>query len=283
MASSSSTKRAAKLAQKGGGRTVRFQGGTLFPMVVAIVVVLGILLVFYARQSRPAADASPPTVDDHWHAVYGFYLCDEWFMLSGDLEERDSTGFLNSEFARTGIHSHDDGVMHWHAFSSAATGQRATLGLFLDVYGVEIDNSKLEFPEDQRAGLPYQAETGVFEEGETECDIDGSLEDAELKVVVWDSISDTSDGTTFIADFGNIRVDADGKVYAIAFVPSGTDVEMPPWAPDLPQLEAIDSAQLTPEDLAPVTSEPGATDSSPGADEPATTDQTGGDTSTDEG
>ncbi|MEO1059067.1 MAG: hypothetical protein AAFY28_19330 [Actinomycetota bacterium] len=246
---SSSTKKAAKLAQSGQGRRIRFQGGTLFPMIVAIVVVVGLALVVYSRQSRPAADASSPQVDDHWHHAYGFFLCDEWFLLEGDLEERDSSGFLNEGFARTGIHSHGDGVIHWHAFSSAAVGQRATLGVFLDNYEVQLDNDRIEFPEQQRAGLPSQNDTGVFEEGETKCVIDGEEEDAVLSVVVWDNFSDTDDGTTFITDFNNIRLNQDGMVISIVFAPEGTDVTMPPWAPDLPELGAIDTVQLTPEDL----------------------------------
>ena len=264
--SSSSTKKAARLAKSGQGKKVRFQGGTLFPIVVAIVVVLGLSLVFYARQSRPAADASEPQIDDHWHHAYGFYLSDTWFQLSGDAEERTSSGFSNQEFARTGIHSHDDGLIHWHAFSSAAVGRRATLQVFLDVYGVELTNDKLTFPEEQRAGLPYEQETGVFEEGETTCVIDGNEEDAELKVVVWDNFSDTDDGTTFIADFGNIRLDKDAMVVAIAFVPDDTDVSMPPWAPDLPELGEVDSNQLTPAEL-PGSSVPG--DSTPVDSTPA--------------
>ena len=84
--SSSSTKKAARLAQKGKGQKVRFQGGTLFPLVVALVVVLGTALVIYARQSRPAADASAPTIDDHWHHTYGFLICDTWVQLDGDGE-----------------------------------------------------------------------------------------------------------------------------------------------------------------------------------------------------
>src|SRR5690606_39049323 len=76
---SSATKRAAKLAQKGKGKRVRFQGGTLFPMVVAITLILGLALIVYSRQTQPAADSSPPTVNDHWHAAYGFFLCDTWY------------------------------------------------------------------------------------------------------------------------------------------------------------------------------------------------------------
>ena len=250
MATSSSTKKAARLAQRGKGRKVRFQGGTLFPVVVALVFILGVGLVIYSRQSRPEADASAPQIDDHWHHAYGFYLCDQWFQLSGDAEETDASGQLvNADFRRTGIHSHDDGLIHWHAFTSASVGSRAKLGVFLDVYDVELTNDKLQFPEAQRATLPYEQETGLFEEGETTCVIDGSEEDAELKVVVWDSFSDEDDGTTFIADFENIRLDQDGMVVAIAFVPDDTDVGMPPWAPDLPDLALNDTNQMTPDDL----------------------------------
>ena len=113
--SSSSTKKAAQLAQKGKGKKVRFQGGTLFPLIVAIVVVLGVGTIVYARQTIPADDSSPPTVNDHWHAAYGFYLCDTWEQLAGNLEETDTSGqLISSRFLRTGIHSHDDGVIHWH-------------------------------------------------------------------------------------------------------------------------------------------------------------------------
>jgi hypothetical protein len=258
--SSSSTKKAAKLAKSGQGKKVRFQGGTLFPMVLAIVVVLGLSLVVYARQSRPAADASAPQITDHWHHAYGFYLCDSWFQLSGDVEDRDDAGFLNTDFARTGVHSHSDGLIHWHPFSAAAVGSRAKLGLFLDVYGVELTNSKLQFPESQRPGLPHEQETGLFEEGTTTCTINGDEQDAELKVVVWQNFTDTDRGTTFIADFNNIRLDRDQMVIAIAFVPGGTDVSMPPWAPELPSLGALDDVQLTPDDLLTGTVPGGMTD-----------------------
>ena len=113
--SSSSTKKAARLAQKGKGKKVRFQGGTLFPLIVAIVVVLGVGTIVYARQTIPADDSSPPTVNDHWHAAYGFYLCDTWQQLVGNLEETDTSGqLISTRFLQTGIHSHDDGVIHWH-------------------------------------------------------------------------------------------------------------------------------------------------------------------------
>jgi hypothetical protein len=254
--SSSSTRKAARLAQKGKGKRVRFQGGTLFPMVVVGILVVGLATIVYARQSRPEADASPPTINDHWHIAYGFQICtaDNFKTLSGDLEEVDSNGqFISDSFRRTGVHSHDDGVMHWHPTTSAAVGQNATLGVFLDVYDVELDDDSLRFPENQ-GGEEYI-------EGETKC----GDQDAELKVVVWDSYSDTGDGTTYTSDFDDIRIANDGMAITIAFLPSDVDVAMPPSAPNLPELGAVDTP---PPDSAPditiATTEPGAT-TPPGA------------------
>jgi hypothetical protein len=250
---SSSTKRAARLAQKGKGRKVRFQGGALFPVVVALVLVLGVGLIAYARQSRPSADASAPQTSDHWHHTYGFFLCDQWVQLTGNAEETDASGQpLHPEYARTGIHSHDDGLIHWHAFTSLAIGRRATLGVFLDVYEVEMSTDKLEFPEDQRAQLPADfQETGVFEAGETKCTIDGEQVDAELSVTRWDNISDTGAGTTFISDFTSIPLNKDAMVVSIAFAPAGTDVGKPPWITDFEENVANDTNQQSADELFP--------------------------------
>jgi hypothetical protein len=254
--SSSSTRKAARLAQKGKGKKVRFQGGTLFPMVVVGILVLGLATIVYARQSRPEADASPPTINDHWHIAYGFQICtaENFKTLTGNLEEVDANGQLVSDaFRRTGVHSHDDGVIHWHPTTSAAVGQNATLGVFLDAYDVELDDDSLRFPENQG--------DEEYIEGETKC----ADEDAELKVVVWDSYQDTGAGTTYTSDFDDIRISKDAMAMTIAFLPSDVDVAMPPSAPNLPELGAVDTP---PPDSVPgattASTAPGAT-SAPGA------------------
>ena len=239
--SSSSTKRAARLAQKGKGKKVRFQGGTVFPAAVAAVLILGLALVVYARQTLPAADTSRPAVTDHWHAAYGFYLCDTWYQLDGNLEERDSRGqFTNVNYLRTGIHSHDDGVIHWHPINSQGVGRNAKLGVFLDTYEVELENDKITFPDTNILGGQQ-----VWEEGETQCD----GEDAEVSVKAWGNFTDTDGGTRFIADMDDIRLENDGMVFAIYFTEPDAPQVMPPWAQQLPQLGQIDSGNVLPQDL----------------------------------
>jgi hypothetical protein len=254
--SSSSTRKAARLAQKGKGRKVRFQGGTLFPVIVMAILVLGMGTIVYARQSQPDPDATPPTINDHWHMAYGFQICeaDNFKTLTGSLDETDANGQLISDaFRRTGVHSHDDGVIHWHPSGSRAVGKNATLGVFLDSYDVELDDDSLRFPENQ-GGEEYI-------EGETKC----NDEDAQLKVVVWDSYQDTGDGTTYTSDFDDIRISNDAMAITIAFLPSDVDVAMPPSAPNLPELGAADTPPPdSVSDATISTTAPGAT-SAPGA------------------
>lgn len=243
--SSSSAKKVAKLAQRGKGKKVRFQGGTLFPAVVLGVVVLGLLTIVYARQSRPDPGSFPPQVGDHWHAAYGIYVCDGWLpKIVGAQEEQvtDAQGnrtLVNETFARTGIHSHDDGVIHYHPYSSAAIGRRARLGIYHDVYGIELSEDRLELPEEQ-GGEVYDVD-----------DFQCNGEPVEIKVVAWDSYTDTGPGNIYITGLNDVRITNDGMVFVVAVVPVGTEISMPPWAPELPELGAVDMGNVPTTTIAP--------------------------------
>jgi hypothetical protein len=259
--SSSSAKKVAKLAQRGKGKKVRFQGGTLFPAVVLGVVIVGLLTIVYARQSRPDPGSFPPQVGDHWHAAYGMYVCDGWLpKLTGNQEETvtDSAGnesYTNDEFGTTGVHSHDDGVIHWHPYSSKSIGKRANLGVFLDVYDIELDTDHLKLPEAQ-GGDEWNVD-----------DYQCNGEDVEIKVVAWDNYTDTGNGSTYITDLDSVRLTFDGMVFAIVVAPKDTEVVMPPWADELPELGAADGGNV------PATTIEGTPDT-------ATLDTSTGDTST---
>ena len=238
MGKASSAKKVARLAQKGKGRKVRFQGGTLFPALIVGISVVGLALVVYSRSSIPNQNV-PPTVEDHWHASYGFYACDAWLPdLQGNKEELDTAGQLVSDgFRRTGIHSHDDGVIHWHAYTSAATGRNAKLGVFLDVYGVKVSDTKIEFPADQGGA--------VYEEGVTKCTVDGKEVDGEVVVYAFDAYDNGDDFSTYITNFDEIRLKNDAMAFSIVFAPAGSKPGLPPSAASLPELGAADMAPTT--------------------------------------
>lgn len=235
MANSSSARKVARLAQKGKGRKVRFQGGTLFPSVMAIVIVLGLVLVGFARQSAPDTN-EPPTINDHWHVSYGFYACDQFIDdLKGTLEDEP----IDPNYLKYGVHSHEDGVIHWHP-QALATGRRAKLGVFFDSYSLKVSPDGIEFPLAQNDGKSYAVGTDKCK------DKSGKEVDAKVQVVVWESYDKADVSKKYIADFDNIRIDKDQMAITIAYIAPGTEIPMPPSAANLPELGAVDAGAPAP-------------------------------------
>jgi hypothetical protein len=166
-----------------------------------------------------------PTVNDHWHQAYAFWLCGEWVTLRGALEQPP----LNERYITTGIHSHDDGVIHIHPFSSHGSGANATLGVFLDGYGVELTDDALHFPQDQRR-----------EPLEPSC----NGEPAELSVTVWADADDPNVSVVYTDHLADVQL-RDGAAMTIALSTGGSS-PMPPTAADLDELGAVDGGGITP-------------------------------------
>jgi hypothetical protein len=217
MGKASSNKKVARAAKAGGGRArAAGERNVLFPAALAAVVILGTLLVVYAREDRQAtALDTPRAFEDHWHSAYGIYICDEFLP---DLPE--FTAPQNG-----GNHTHGDGLIHVHPFSNARAGQNATLvNWFRDAGAVLGGGDQLS---DDRLGVPG-GETYV--EGEDSCDgVDG---DPIVQVAVWDAAIRAVEGEEpdriVTEDFGSIRFEVDGMAYTIAFAPEGAELPPPP-------------------------------------------------------
>jgi hypothetical protein len=280
VAPSSSAKKVARLASRGKGKKVRFQGGSVFPIAVVLVVVLGLLAIIYGRQSRPSDGSGVPRVNDgvntdaHWHAAFGIYICDTFQpKIVGTKEDTgiDSDGntvLTDDKFRVLGVHSHEDGIIHYHPYSTKSSGNRAKLGVFLDVYNIKLTDTKLVMPPDQ-GGETWSTD-------DTKCD----GKDTDLTVRVWDSYANPDVSHDVVTDFNDIRITNDGMVFVIAFVPKGANIPQPDWAAQLPTLGAADGGNLAPETtIAGETTLPGST--VPGATTVPTDSTVAGATTTD--
>ena len=220
MGKASSSKKVARAARAGGRSAGRRQQSLLFPGVIALIVLLGSGLIAYAANERKSEDDIPPVVgQDHWHASFGVYICDEFLP--------DVEGFESP----VGIHTHSDGVIHVHPYSTGGAGERARLGVYLEGAGIEVSDDS----------ITVDGET--WTEGEDDCD----GEDAEIVVAQWKDVQTTDDEPALIRrDFGDIRFREDGEGYTVAFVPEGTtDIPKPPSSDRLAELGAIDDATAT--------------------------------------
>jgi hypothetical protein len=162
-------------------------------------------------ESAEAATGEPVVMENHWHAAFSVYVCDEF---RPDIAEFESP---------EGIHTHSDGVIHIHPFTEAGAGDNATLGLFLRGADIELDDGE----------LAVDGET--YRDGH---DCDG--EPARVQVARWGDVRSGGDPEIVTEDAADLRFEADGEAYTIAVVPEGTDVPPPPSADDLDELGAPD-------------------------------------------
>ncbi len=197
-----------------------------FPMAVVLLVVLGSLLVLWARTDREATSA--PRVGDHWHSAYDIYVCDSY--RSKILLETDPNG----------IHSHGDGLLHIHPFNKLASGRDATLGEFFSAFGGHIDDTTL-----------------VLDTGEELVEgADCGGEPMVLKVARFDADDMERDPEIVTEDLEGVRFLKNREAFTIAMVPA--DVDPPAPRPErLTFLDMVSPNALTsdPSAPAPTTSE----------------------------
>jgi hypothetical protein len=197
-----------------------------FPMAVALVVVLGSLLVLWARTDREATSA--PRVGDHWHSVYDIYVCDSF--RSKVVLETDPNG----------IHTHGDGLLHIHPFNKLASGRDAVLGEFFSAFGGRIDDTSV-----------------VLDTGEELVEgADCGGQPTVLKVARFDAEDLERDPEVVTEDLAGVRFLKNREAFTIAMVPADV-VPPPPRSERLTFLDVVSPDALSSDPLvpAPTTSE----------------------------
>ena len=214
MARTSSAKKIARLAEKGKGKKVRFQGGSVFPTIVLSVLILGAVLIAYARQSGTVVDASV-TAEQKFATAFAFFNCDA---LATDLEQPDAATLSPTDkFAAVTTETPaaiiGDGVVGW--LPQALAGQRkAKLETIFGLYGMTVTDDSITLKDKK------------ISETDTQC----AGKDAKISVYVWESGSVES--KLSIASFGGVKID-DQMTVVLAFASDGVEVPRPAVADSL--------------------------------------------------
>src|SRR3954451_2304639 len=125
MGRASSSKKVARAASTGGGRTSRGRTPWLWYSVMGLVVILGVLGIAVSRSDLSQAAADPPAIGKgHWHAAYGVDICG-----------KRHRGLPAPKGDSVAIHPHGDGLIHIHPTSANSAGKKARLGLFMTEEG----------------------------------------------------------------------------------------------------------------------------------------------------
>jgi len=239
MGKSSSAKKVARAARAGGATSQGKKRNLLFPISIAAVVIVGVLVVGLARSSNSKAAAESPAVGEHFHAAYGIYVCDKF------LDPLTDPGGDT-----LGIHTHGDGIVHIHPFGSAAAGKNATMETWGKTDGLSFSKN----------GFTVNGTT--YDNG-----FDCNGQPASVKLYVWNA-DDTSAAPQIVStsDIGAFRFKKDRLAITLAVVPEGTDVPPPTSIPTLDNLSDVAGATTTTSVVGSATVTPGV------STDPATTD-----------
>ena len=213
MGKASSSKKVARAARAGGKTTKGPKRQLGYPIGIAIIVVVGVLAVFFARNDNKTAAAVSPTVGDHWHAAYGIYVCDAFLPPLTDTVS-DTTG----------LHTHGDGIAHIHPFNNGAAGNNATLANWGKTTGISFSST----------GFTVNGTT--YENG-----YDCNGQPATVSLFVW-SAADTSAAPTVVpaSEIGSFKFSENKLAITLAVVPDGVTPPPPATAADLDKLDAND-------------------------------------------
>lgn len=208
MGRASSSKKVARAASTGGGRTTRGARPLGWYAAIVLVVALGVSGIVFSRAERrtelAAGDNSAPVANtDHWHVAYGVYLCDKFAPP------------ITDETDPKGIHTHSDGIVHVHPFVRSSAGKNAKLAVFADAAKFTLTDTEIKLPGGKS-----------FKEGETKC----GGKDAIVQVKAGDKV--------ITEGIANIKF-ADRQLMTIAFAPKGAELPQPPSKPGLDKLNDV--------------------------------------------
>jgi hypothetical protein len=161
-----------------------------------------------------------PVLGDHWHLAFEASVCGDPLPPPMDAMQDE-----------TGIHTHGDGLIHVHPFTTAASGDGAVLGLFFDTIGATVDED----------GVTIGGTTIPFE---------GECAGAPAHLVVTTSTDDDTSSTvvTSPAEVTDVLLAPDGGAVAVGLT----------TADDLPRPASVDALQA-PADVTSATTMPPAT------------------------
>ena len=220
MGKASSSKKVARAARAGGRTTKGPKRQIAYPLAIAAIVIVGVLVVLVARTDNKSASAATPTVEQHWHTAYGIYVCDAFLPPLTD-QVSDTTG----------LHTHGDGIAHIHPFNSGASGKNATLanwgkttGLTFTSNGFTVDST----------GTTYEKGYDCNGQPATVSRYVGPADDTSAQPRIYTG-----------ADIGKFHFYEDRLAITLAVVPDGTDVPRPESVPQLDQLSDVAGATST--------------------------------------
>ncbi len=230
MGKASSSKKIKRVQQAGVSRSPGQRRNLGFPALVIGIIVLGLVMVFFARSEKVVKVGEVPVVDqDKWYSAYGLDICGV-FQANPVPVGPDNTG----------ITANSDGLIQIAPFVDSAAGANAKFGIYADQIGLALSEGKFTL-----------ADGTTKKNGDSCTGEDGKETKGEVVMYVWPpQATDATKPVTITKDFDSERFSEDGQAFVVAFAAKGSEPKLPP---SLAALENPSSTPATPASVTPTT------------------------------
>lgn len=208
MGKASSAKKIKRVQQAGVSRAPGQRRNLGYPALIIAILVVGSLLVFFARGEKESSVGDAPVLDqDNWYAAFAIDLC-------GEIQENPTNVGPNE----LGIDANADGLIHIQPFSPDAAGDNARFGLYADQIGLELGNGEFTLADGTKKTDGDKCE-----------DEDGKEQEGRVALYVWPpQATDATEPEIVTEDLADVRFAEDGQAFVLAFVPADAEVPLPP-------------------------------------------------------
>ena len=212
MARDSTGKWVERAGSTGGGRTYRGQMPVNWYAGLAIIIVVGIASIVFARyqyQNPTSNSSTPPTVGTTWYAGSAFDVCGtQQPALAANATSAKSSGFYTT----------GQGVITISPTKASQAGTNATLSAFVDHYPkLVVTQNEVQLPGETAYTNGNLCPKGTPDAGKK----------GEVQVVYWsNALAQNVKPVTVSGDPGTLLF-TQNQLITIAFVPSGTKVPKP--------------------------------------------------------
>jgi hypothetical protein len=220
MGKASSAKKIQRVQRAGVSRSPGQRRNLGFPAAIIGIVIVGSVLVFFARSAKVDAGADAPVANqDHWHYAFGTFDCDHYL-----------PNVPNPNVDPDGIHTHGDGLIHIHPFVAAAAGKNATFKVFAETVGMQVS--------DEQVTMPVAMGGQVLKNGGTCKNAKGKKEKARLVMLSWPpQATDKVKPKVITSDFNGFQFVEDKAILTLALIPESMKPEDVPLPPSVDQLK----------------------------------------------
>lgn len=220
MGKASSSKKIRRVQQAGVSRAPGQRRNLAYPALIVAILVVGVLLVVLARDSRRTTASEAPTTRDHWHEAFAVNVCGEFL----DPPTDDGPD-------RLGIHTHGDGLIHVHPYGAGATGDNATMGVFFKQIGTVVQDGTMTL------------KNGTTKKDGDKCD----GKKGQVALFVWppQASAKTEPKKLTGEDITNYRFAENGTASVLSFNPDGFTPPLPPSMSELANPSDVEPGQST--------------------------------------